>query len=105
MITVPGSMPKMIFGFLCKCSLFLRDKYCLAEQKYQNNNQLPAGACSVHSALLQSLPADHSSARPGATLGADQIQLAKFTFLDIPVAHVCQLGYRSLEMADTISPA
>lgn len=87
MMMVPGSMPKMIFGFLCKCSLFLRDKYCLAEQKYQNNNQLPAGTYPVRSALLQPLPANYSSTRPGTTMGADQIQLAKFTFLGFVVAH------------------
>lgn len=93
MITVPGSMPKMIFGFLCKCGLFLRDKYCLAEQKYQNNSQLPAGTHSVSGALLQPLPADHSPAGPGAKMGTNKIQLAGFSFLDILIAYVRQLGY------------
>jgi hypothetical protein len=43
----------MIFDFFCNGQPIFTYKFLLAEQKYQNNNQLPAGAFALFGTMLQ----------------------------------------------------
>ena len=92
MIMVPGSIPKMIFDAFCKVQLIFTYNFLL-EQKYQINNQLPAGPLALCFIGLEFIQADHSSARPGRTLATDQKQLAAVPILDRFPVDVCELGY------------
>ena len=100
MITVPGSIPKMIFGLFCNAGLFLPlFKKLLAEQKYQNNHQLPAGTRPLRGALLQPVSANCPAARSSATMGRNKKQLVTSFFLAGIIAYVVELRIGSPQMA------
>ena len=65
---VPGSIPRMILDAVCKSGLIFTD-ILLLEQKYQINHQLPDWPLAVCGAYLEPLPANHSAARFGNSVG------------------------------------
>jgi hypothetical protein len=70
MMIVPGSIPKMIFDLFCNAPIFTA-KIFPAEQKYQNNSQLPARTITLYCAMLQLVQANYSAAGFTAAMGAN----------------------------------
>ena len=73
---VPGSIPKMMIGFLCTeviifSTLIIELTLCI-EQKYQNIHQVVPRTAAGSVAVLFPVSAGQRTARPGNGVGNDQ---------------------------------